>query len=99
MPRWADEPVAEAAKSAKGEGGAGPISKLRNNNHRSLGPKWSMSKVGTLPPLIPNKPLGLVASNNNNNNNTKIQHKNKSLSFKIQAAPTMKTACARNYNF
>ena len=50
-------------RSAGGEGGAGPISKLRNNNRRSLGLKWSMSEVGTPPPHSLDKPHGLVASN------------------------------------
>ena len=47
------------------EGGAGPISKLRNNKRRSLGPEWSMSKVGTPPPHNLDKPHGLLASIDN----------------------------------
>ena len=50
------------------EVGAGPISKLRNNKRRSLGPEWSMSEVGTMPPQNLDKPHRLVASINNNNN-------------------------------
>ena len=49
----------------EGEGGAGPIS-VRNNKRRSLGPEWSISKVGTPPPHNSDKPHGLVASINNN---------------------------------
>ena len=40
----------EGNRTAGGEGGEVPISKLRNNKLQSLGPKWSMSEVGT-PPL------------------------------------------------
>ena len=49
-----------------GEVGSGPISKLRNNKRRILGPEWLMFKVGTPPPHNLDKPHGLVASNNNN---------------------------------
>ena len=58
---------------AGGEGGSGPIC-VHNNKQWSLGPEWSMSKVGTPPPHNLDKPHGLVASiNNNNNMNTIIR--------------------------
>ena len=57
----------EGHQTSGGEGGAGTISKLRNNKQRSLGPEWSMSKVGNPPPHQLDKPHGLVASINNNN--------------------------------
>ena len=53
----------------RGEGGAGPISRLRKNKLWSLGTEWPMSEVRTPPPHNLNKHHGLVASNNNNNNN------------------------------
>ena len=56
-------------RTAGGEGGAGPISKLRNNMIRSLGLEWSMSEVGTPPHHDSEKPHGQVASIKNNNNN------------------------------
>ena len=54
-------------RMAQGKGWEGPISKLRNNNRRSLGLEWSMSKVGNPPPHNSEKPHGLVASINYNN--------------------------------
>ena len=45
-----------------------------NNKRRSLGPEWSMSKVGTPPPYNLDKPHGLMASTNNKNNLTLIKH-------------------------
>ena len=50
-----------------GDGGEGPISKLRKNKQRRLGPEWSMSEVGIPPPHNLGKTHGLVASINNNN--------------------------------
>ena len=50
-----------------GEGWEGPIS-IRKNKRQNLGPKWSISKVGTPPPHNLDKPHVLVASINNNNN-------------------------------
>ena len=47
-----------------GEGGAVPIS-VCNNKRRSIGPEWSMSKVGTPPPHNLDKTHGLLASINN----------------------------------
>ena len=58
--------------TAGGEGGAGPISKIRKNKRRILGPEWSMSEVGTPLPHNRERSHGLVASNNNNNNNMGI---------------------------
>ena len=46
---------------AGGGGGAGPISKLHNNNRWSLGPELSMSEVRTSPPHNSENPHGLVA--------------------------------------
>ena len=37
-------------RTAGGEGGADPISKLCTNNRQSLGLEWSMYEVGTPPP-------------------------------------------------
>ena len=53
------------------EGGAGPISKLRNNKRQIRGTEWSMSKVGNPPPHNLYKIHGLVYSikNKNNKNN------------------------------
>ena len=59
-------------RTAKGEGMAGPIRKLRNNNRKSLGPEWSMSKVGTPPPHNLDKLHGLVATIKNNNINEDV---------------------------
>ena len=53
-------------RTAEGEGGSGPISKLRKNKRWSLGPERSMYEVGTLPPHNSDKSHGLVASINNN---------------------------------
>ena len=58
-------------QTSGGEGGVGPISKLRNNKRRILGLEWSMSEVGTPPPHNSDKPHGLVDRINNNNNNHK----------------------------
>ena len=49
-----------------GDGGAGPIS-VRNNKRHSLGPEWSMSKVGNPPPNNWDKRYTLVSSIINNN--------------------------------
>ena len=64
----------EGNRTAGGEGGEVPISKLRNNKLQSLGPKWSMSEVGTPPLHNLDKPHVLVASNNNNNNKRNKGH-------------------------
>ena len=37
-------------RTAGGEGGAGTISKLRNNKRRGLGPEWSIYEIGNPPP-------------------------------------------------
>ena len=39
---------------------------LWNNKRQNLGPEWSMSEVGTLPPHNSEKPHRMVASINNN---------------------------------
>ena len=44
----------------------GPIS-IRKNKRQNLGPKWSISEVGTPPPHNLDKPHVLLASINNNN--------------------------------
>ena len=62
-----DDGGEEGNRTAGGEGGAGIISKLRNNKQCSLGPEWSMSEVRTPPPHNLDKPHVLVASNNINN--------------------------------
>ena len=59
------------------EGGAGPISKLRNNKRRSLGPEWPMFEVVISPLCSSNKPHGLVASINN----TRYQNESIYISF------------------
>ena len=102
-PMWVDDTVEEAAKdddweeghrTAGGEDGAGPISKPRNNKLRSLGPEWSMSKVGT--PLHHNsdKPHVLVASNNNNNNNNIYHYTTISLPTVFQNKSHISFACS-----
>ena len=53
----------EGNQTAEGEGGSGPISKLRKNKRRSLGPEWSISEYGTPPPHNSDKPHGLVFTN------------------------------------
>ena len=73
--RWDDDPVRRqdgrrrlerhGNQTAGGEGGAGPIS-ICNHKQRSLGPEWSMSKVGTPPPHSSDKSHGLVESINKN---------------------------------
>ena len=57
----------EGYRTALGEGGVVPISKLRTNMRRRLGPEWSMSRVGTPPPHNLYKTHGLVVINNKNN--------------------------------
>ena len=69
--------------TAGGEGGAGPISKLCNNKRRSLGPEWSMSRVGNSPPHNSEKPPRLVAINNNNNNNNNNNKTHSTLFFPV----------------
>ena len=48
-----------------GEGGAGPISNLRNNKQQSVGQEGSIYRVGTPSPHNLDKPHGLVANKNN----------------------------------
>ena len=45
----------------RGEGGF--INKLHNNKRQILGPEWSLSDVGTLPPHDSDIPHRLVTSN------------------------------------
>ena len=51
-----------------GEGGAGPIIKIRKNKQWGLGPEWAMSKFRKPPYHNLEKPHRLVVSNNNNIN-------------------------------
>ena len=46
-------------------GGRGGLISVRNNKRRILGPKWSMSEIGTPPSHNLDKPHKLVYSINN----------------------------------
>ena len=64
--KWAAPP--DGNWTSGREGGVGSISNLCNNKGWSLGPDWSMSKVGTPPPHNSEKPHGLGESNTHTHN-------------------------------